>query len=107
MRRNFATEWPQLLNSLGALYVRGANVDWAGFERDHAHRRISLPTYPFQRERFWVDGKGAYGEPVNPAPASEDRFRDWLYQPEWRPKPRTNATADYVPAPTQIPVSTE
>jgi len=51
-------EWTQLLQSLGELYVRGARVDWAGFDRGYTRRRVSAPTYPFQRSRFWID-KGA------------------------------------------------
>ncbi|MDC0676172.1 type I polyketide synthase [Sorangium atrum] len=45
----------QMLESLGALYVRGAKVDFAGLDRDRAGRKIVLPTYPFQRERHWVE----------------------------------------------------
>ena len=50
------SDWQQLLNSLGALYVQGVKVDWQGFDRDYPQRRkIHLPTYPFQRQRYWVD----------------------------------------------------
>ncbi|MDC0676176.1 type I polyketide synthase [Sorangium atrum] len=45
----------QMLESLGALYVRGAKVDFAGFDRDRARRKLVLPTYPFQRRRCWID----------------------------------------------------
>ncbi|WP_437494050.1 type I polyketide synthase [Sorangium sp. So ce1014] len=45
----------QMLESLGALYVRGAKVDFAGFDRGRARRKLVLPTYPFQRERCWID----------------------------------------------------
>ncbi len=37
-------------------YVEGAPVDWAGFDRGYGRRKLALPTYPFQRERYWVDG---------------------------------------------------
>lgn len=47
-------EWQQLLQSLGKLYVRGVSVDWTGFWKDYQHKHISLPTYPFQRQRYWV-----------------------------------------------------
>lgn len=46
-------EWPQLLNSLGELSARGALVDWLAFDKDYPRRRISLPTYPFQKQRYW------------------------------------------------------
>ena len=48
-------DWQQLLESLGQLYTKGVDVDWDGFYRDRPARKISLPTYPFQRERYWVD----------------------------------------------------
>jgi acyl transferase domain-containing protein/NADPH:quinone reductase-like Zn-dependent oxidoreductase/acyl carrier protein/SAM-dependent methyltransferase len=48
-------DWSQILESLGRLYVEGAPVDWAGFGRGHARRKVALPTYPFQRERYWVE----------------------------------------------------
>ncbi len=52
-------DWAQLLRSAGELYVRGANLDWARFEREAGSvgvcRKVSLPTYPFQRERQWTD----------------------------------------------------
>ncbi|NEQ83130.1 MAG: type I polyketide synthase [Moorea sp. SIO2I5] len=48
-------EWQQMLSSLGQLYVEGAQVDWLGFEQDYACQKVALPTYPFQRERYWVE----------------------------------------------------
>ncbi|HEX2905542.1 MAG TPA: acyltransferase domain-containing protein [Phototrophicaceae bacterium] len=45
----------QLLTSLARLYVSGVEVDWAGFDRNYPRRRLALPTYPFQRERYWAD----------------------------------------------------
>ncbi|HWE52474.1 MAG TPA: SDR family NAD(P)-dependent oxidoreductase [Bryobacteraceae bacterium] len=48
-------DWQQMLASLAALYVRGAEVDWKGFDRDYQRRPVVLPTYPFQRSRYWVD----------------------------------------------------
>jgi SAM-dependent methyltransferase len=48
-------EWQQVLESVGQLWVRGVAVDWEGFERPYARRRLPLPTSPFARQRFWVD----------------------------------------------------
>ena len=52
-------EWEQMLDSLGQLYVNGQDVDWDSFERDYKpqRRRLELPTYPYQRERYWLDFK--------------------------------------------------
>ena len=54
-------DWEQLLEAVGELYVRGVDVDWAGFDRDYTRRKVALPTYPFQRQRYWLEAaeKGA------------------------------------------------
>ena len=48
-------DWPSLLDSLSELYVLGAKVDWQGFDRDCRRQRLILPTYPFERERYWFE----------------------------------------------------
>ncbi|AOY84949.1 type I polyketide synthase [Moorena producens JHB] len=50
-------EWQQMLSSLGQLYVQGVKIDWLGFDKDYARQKVALPTYPFQRERYWVETK--------------------------------------------------
>ena len=47
-------DWQSMLESLGQLYVRGAKLDWAGFDRPYSRCKVSLPTYPFQRTRYWA-----------------------------------------------------
>lgn len=49
-----------LLNALGRLWSAGVPIEWAGLYPDGVPRRVSLPTYPFERKRFWVEppGKG-------------------------------------------------
>ena len=47
--------WTALIDSIAALYVNGAPVDWAAFDRDFDRRKLTLPTYPFRRQRFWPD----------------------------------------------------
>ncbi|HVR08910.1 MAG TPA: beta-ketoacyl synthase N-terminal-like domain-containing protein, partial [Thermoanaerobaculia bacterium] len=42
-----------MLESLGRLYVGGATVDWSRVEGKG--RRVALPTYPFQRQRHWLE----------------------------------------------------
>lgn len=46
-------DWTPMLQSLGELSVRGATVDWRGFDQDYPRRKLPLPTYPFQREAYW------------------------------------------------------
>ena len=47
-------EWEQLLKSLGELYVQGTPIAWHGVYQG-TFRRLRLPTYPFQRKRYWMD----------------------------------------------------
>ncbi|MUG91819.1 SDR family NAD(P)-dependent oxidoreductase [Scytonema sp. UIC 10036] len=46
-------DWQQMLSSLGQLYTQGVAVDWSGFDRDYPRCKVALPTYPFQRQRYW------------------------------------------------------
>ncbi|MDZ8068509.1 MAG: type I polyketide synthase [Nostoc sp. DedQUE08] len=49
------SDWQVMLNSLGTLYCQGRNLDWVGFDQNYPRYRIPLPTYPFERERYWFD----------------------------------------------------
>jgi polyene macrolide polyketide synthase len=48
--------------TLGALHARGQAVDWAAFFAPARSRRVSLPTYAFQRELFWLEVPSAGGD---------------------------------------------
>ncbi len=52
--RKGRSDWEQILETLGALYVEGVDVDWAGYDRPYRRRRLAAPTYPFERTRYWV-----------------------------------------------------
>ena len=93
-------DWEQLLESLAALYVRGTGVDWKGFDAGSACRRVVLPTYPFQRERCWVDTVAPQAFPAvsDRLPA---RVRDLLYEVVWRDAP---AVGSGLPRPGQLEI---
>jgi len=48
------SDWAQLLEKVAVLYTRGVNLDWDAFDRGYARRRVSLPSYPFQRQSYWL-----------------------------------------------------
>ncbi|WP_283164965.1 type I polyketide synthase [Streptomyces sp. HU2014] len=48
-------ETDTLIEALAALAVRGVDVDWAALHEGSGARRIDLPTYAFQRTRYWLD----------------------------------------------------
>ncbi|MFC8241636.1 type I polyketide synthase [Streptomyces chartreusis] len=49
-----------LLSAVGELFVRGTRVDWAEVFRDTDAQLTDLPTYAFQRERFWLPDRAAH-----------------------------------------------
>ena len=53
--RSGRSDWQQMLESLATLYIHGADVDWKQFDRGYQRRRVALPTYPFQRKRYWTE----------------------------------------------------
>ncbi|TDC74417.1 type I polyketide synthase, partial [Actinomadura sp. 7K507] len=56
----------QLLSAVGELHTRGIPVDWAALFP--GAQRVDLPTYPFQRQRYWLDSVTA---PADPAAAGQ------------------------------------
>ncbi|HYU31102.1 MAG TPA: amino acid adenylation domain-containing protein [Thermoanaerobaculia bacterium] len=57
-----------LLGALGKLWIAGCRIDWAGFHGGERRRRVPLPTYPFERQRYWVGApSGGFRLPVAPA----------------------------------------
>ncbi|MER8097585.1 type I polyketide synthase [Streptomyces goshikiensis] len=60
-----------LLAALAAVFVSGTPVDWAAVQSvaEGGGRRVPLPTYAFQRERYWISGTARTAVPVAGAPA--------------------------------------
>ncbi len=48
-----------LLEGLGEVWAHGVEIDWARVFEGTGAKRVGLPTYAFQRERFWLKGGGA------------------------------------------------
>ncbi|MEM8505854.1 MAG: SDR family NAD(P)-dependent oxidoreductase [Cyanobacteria bacterium P01_D01_bin.1] len=45
----------QILSSLGQLYTKGTKIDWKAFNNGCSYQKVLLPTYPFQRQRYWLE----------------------------------------------------
>ncbi|MFZ0546860.1 MAG: condensation domain-containing protein, partial [Candidatus Promineifilaceae bacterium] len=48
-------DWQVMLDSLGRLYQAGFEVDWRGFDAPYTRSKVSLPTYAFDRDRYWLE----------------------------------------------------
>ncbi len=62
------------LEAIGRLWLEGQEIRWQGLDPTPP-ARLSLPTYPFQRERYWIDPPEAIapGRPRSPAPRKAQR----------------------------------
>jgi acyl transferase domain-containing protein/acyl-CoA synthetase (AMP-forming)/AMP-acid ligase II/acyl carrier protein len=78
-----------LLSTVAKLYQLGVNIDRYSMYSGLAHRRlIGLPSYPFQRQRYWLDTQPTFSQDSavcrlskSAAPASQLYYR-WHWQPE-------------------------
>ena len=57
--RRGADDCDQILAALGSLYFEGARVDWRAVTESPYRHLLDLPTYPFQRERYWFQARPA------------------------------------------------
>ena len=88
-----ASDLALMLTSAGALWSRGRTPDWTALRGAGPRRRISLPTYAFERQRHWVEpGARAVATSDTPARPVETRkppierlpsIDDWLCVPRW------------------------
>jgi phthiocerol/phenolphthiocerol synthesis type-I polyketide synthase E len=46
-----------LMTAVGRLWMAGVGVDWRSYYKGEQRRRVALPTYPFQRQRYWVEAR--------------------------------------------------
>src|SRR5262252_2103034 len=79
------------------LWVKGLTFDWRGLYGDRLPRRISLPTYPFARERYWTPAAAAVSpeaskveamlDPADTPSAVEEPYKTMLFHEVWEETP--------------------
>ncbi|MDZ8261477.1 SDR family oxidoreductase [Nostoc sp. ChiQUE01b] len=77
-----------LLNTLGKLWVVGVQIDWSGFYIDEKRHRVPLPTYPFERQRYWLEVNrnvplATIWQKTLDLDEKPD-IADWFYIPRWK-----------------------
>jgi non-ribosomal peptide synthase protein (TIGR01720 family) len=70
-----------MLQSLGQLWMHGCRPDWPALYAGEKRRRVPLPTYPFERQRYWI---APGSSPVDEKPAQRRDVTDWLFEPSWK-----------------------
>ena len=73
------------LNTLGKLWQARAQIDWSGFYALQRHQRVPLPTYPFERQRYWIERQTS-AVPVTTRQElhKKPNIADWFYVPSWK-----------------------
>ena len=72
-----------LLQAVGQLWLHGRAIGWPRFYRHEQRHRLALPSYPFERQRYWVDA--ADRNPVGqPGSAQRKAMAQWFYAPSWQ-----------------------
>lgn len=77
------SERATMLEALGQLWTAGVPVNWTGVDKGTSRRRLTLPTYPFERERYWIDEPTAVPDTEHQLQKTPN-LADWLYVPSWR-----------------------
>jgi acyl transferase domain-containing protein len=78
-------DWRSLLETIARLYQSGVAIDWAGIDRAYRRRRVPLPTYPFERRRFWHES------PDDPRPVARPRPDIPVTRLRWQEQPLRTA----------------
>jgi len=77
-----------LLNKIGGLWLNGVKIDWGAFYLQEERHRVSLPTYPFESQRYWIDldrsSIDLHQLSKRDLPAKESDIADWFYIPTWK-----------------------
>ncbi|MFI1304133.1 type I polyketide synthase [Streptomyces sioyaensis] len=73
-------ETTSLMSAVAGAFASGAPIDWAAYFAGTGARRVDLPTYAFQRERYWLESTGA-----TPEPREQSVVDGWRYRVEWKP----------------------
>jgi acyl transferase domain-containing protein len=75
------------LTAAGRLWLSNVRLSWDGLHRDQRRMRLSLPTYPFERQRYWIEPARPSAIPDIAPLAKQPNIADWFYFPSWKRSP--------------------
>ena len=85
--RDRNVDTPTVLQALSKLWINGVNPNWQRFQSRKGRRRLPLPAYPFERQRFEIkttpNAKGASFSKSRSQGKLKD-ISDWFYVPAWK-----------------------
>ncbi len=71
------------LTAIGRLWLLNMRPNWDALHAGERRVRLSLPTYPFERQRYWVEPKKATAVTTTAMPLKQADIADWFYVPSW------------------------
>jgi acyl transferase domain-containing protein/thioesterase domain-containing protein/acyl carrier protein len=74
------------LGVIGRLWATGIEADWAQIWGDARRHRLPLPTYAFQRSRYFIEPGKQVQAQADPVLLHEDGLENWGYRPVWKPR---------------------
>ena len=85
MLRRDRDETVTAVTAVGTLFAHGTRVNWPAVFTGAGARRVDLPTYAFQRQRYWLRSAA----PTGVSATTRNRFGSdaWRYQEVWKPVP--------------------
>lgn len=90
---------PYLLKSLGQLWLAGVEPDWAAFNANEQRMRVPLPTYPFERQRYWVDLDLRSNQLGARKPSNKRlELENWFSMPAWKETSRLPVNGNHKPS---------
>lgn len=80
------SDFASLLSGLGRLWLAGVEINWPHFFANERRLRIRLPTYPFERRRYWIEDRSnaEAARPLSHALSRRSDIADWFYVPVWK-----------------------
>lgn len=85
--RNNISDLHYLLSKIGQLWLYDVNIDGGAIYREEKRHRIPLPTYPFERQPYWIDrapvSSSAHGAVEDSIMRKKPDIADWFYHPTW------------------------
>ncbi len=87
--KNYESDYSHFISGIGNLWMNGIEINWKNYYADEIRRFLSLPTYPFQKKKLWLEEST---QKIQGKDSSNIRLQmeNWFYVPSWKKLVVTN-----------------